>query len=293
MSNSEQANKMQSNFKFILMVLTFIVIQYILQYNYLFNVTFLNHILIPLTASSLLIGLFTLYTKNHYTKAATLYVIVYLLISAYFLLVTGGFDSPGALWITSYPIVGANVFGKKGSYLGFVMTIIVCICFYLLGDIELQARINFESAPLYKYETIIHLLTFLLTVTILVMKHFNDIEKSTRLLKDGHHKIDTLLRVVLHDMANPLFFLQNKMKKIRRLDKEKQDIELDKVDRALQEMSQQLTIVREMKAMQDGKLTSSLQQENILKLIQEVLLGLEEKLKQKNLTIKQEHESIN
>lgn len=116
---------------------------------------------------------------------------------------SGGIFSVGIKWFTVLPMLGGLVIGKRGLYtwasLTFAATIIL-VSLHLSG----YEFPNLMSAAGHLWATIIFIFGMIYISTVLVLHFILTKNHADTLLNNQSRRIDDLLRVLFHDLANSL-----------------------------------------------------------------------------------------
>ena len=126
---------------------------------------------------------------------------------------TGGFLSNILVWFGILPFLGGVISGRKGAIFWFFTTLIVSGSFLIshLNGFEFPSLLS-DRGKLYSHILLvfgqIYLSGGLLWSFILLRDQNEDI------LNEKNGKIQNLLRIVCHDISNPLFVVENRLLKI-------------------------------------------------------------------------------
>lgn len=275
---------LSKKFKLIFFLMSFVCFTFIVKYNFIYHIYTFNSVIIPWFVITLILGFCTIFFKRkYYLVFATSYSLVSLALGVYFVYTAGGLNAPGIIWLMALPIAGSSSLGRRGSIVGFIAIIAGMILYSIQSLEQTELLAFFKANDFYRKELLTNIGLFGLCQSLLIYFHIKNNEKANHIIKENHKSLDNLLRIIVHDISNPLFLITAKMKKIRRNSSEKQEVDLDKVDYAISNLTEQLTKVREMKALKDGKMPVTREQTDIIPLIQESIEILELKASEKNI----------
>jgi signal transduction histidine kinase len=247
-----------------------------------------NSFLIFLASSLIVmsIGLFYLYYQSfrYYTfLALTKIIIVYCFIFIN-MWQNGGIYSPGLIWIAFPPLIGFLLTGiRAGSFLSLV-GIIMAIYFYKEPPVASMIEITKEQY-LFQYAFNIALMIGILGLYYFVYSYLISIaERENNKKKE---QVETLLRVILHDISTPLAIIDGATQLLGK-DQKTDKMMFPKVKDAANHIKEIITQVRSFQSFSDGKYNLEISNVNLLDLINKQLSLYEKQLKNKNIEIKLE-----
>lgn len=133
---------------------------------------------------------------------------------------TGGIKAPGCFWLSMFPILGGFFLGKKGIYLGAIYTFFSIVSFYVLEYVY-NISIFFTRLESYQRDKELNFYVFSLFLLIFVLFFVGAYERSEKMLADKKNQVELLLRVLIHDVANPLTVIMLRAKRISKSDNSK------------------------------------------------------------------------
>ncbi|GAB4021956.1 MAG: hypothetical protein Fur0010_25100 [Bdellovibrio sp.] len=199
---------------------------------------------------------------------------------------TGGFTSNIIIWFGILPMLGGVIAGRKGVKLWAFITTAVTATYlglYING-------FNFPNLITHTGFLIVQALLsfgwiFLSGIIIWVYVLLN--ERNEQILEEKNLNIQNLIHILCHDICNPLSItkmrldLLNKRKEISPEDK----TSLEKALNGVHNISEIVENVRQMYALEHGKLKMGLEKVCVFSLWSHLNSVFEDKLKQKSLTL--------
>ncbi len=159
----------------------------------------------------------------------------------------GGFEAPGLQWLSLIPMMFGLFFGRKGLLPGVIVLFLTCSIYYFV-DLP-----NFILNPdHYIKEKITNFVLYSIFLLIFFFGYIGIMENYEKDLNEKNEQVKNLLRVVIHDLSNPIQIL-----KII-IDQNKKHLEprvLEKADRSLQNIVTIINDVRQLQAFADNKIT--------------------------------------
>jgi signal transduction histidine kinase len=139
-----------------------------------------------------------------------------LMISSAFLLqtvvgyYTGGFSSNTILWYGILPFLGAIILGKQGIILWLGVTTLSTFFFYL-GHLLHYPFPNKISALGQTTSQVLIAFGWILLSAVVSYIHVHRHELSQRRLSAQKHHVESLFRVLIHDLLNPISLIQSNL----------------------------------------------------------------------------------
>lgn len=269
-----------------------IVVGFISYYIYLYKYTYHVEVYIPYLIALNILNIVTLYiAKKVSLKVATGIISLTAYLTLMILLyAAGSLNSPGAFWITAIPVFHGTLLGRKYTMPSFILSLSSMLFLYLIEPYrETASFIN--TLEFYQQEKVRNLVLFSCFVYLVVRSYLKIISNSQKKIRDKNDQIDTLLRVLVHDLASPLMILKSYCKKIFSSTNLDPKI-VHKCTTSLETMDELLEHVRINKAIEDGKIRLEMEVVNLEMCLEEVIFMLEDKAKEKNIDIKLSGEKI-
>jgi signal transduction histidine kinase len=194
-------------------IFTLNILRYNLQYDLEPKFTLLNSLLITPLFFLYLLPLFQNYFQA-FNKTIIFYYIFTTFEVALNVSITGGLDSPALYWLAFMPTAAALLFGSQGVLLGISSLLLYGSIIYLMEfyNFDLSIIKNKED---YLFEKYFNAILLFSSVSILAYISVRGIEESKKNLTSQKNKVATLLRILLHDISNPLVVLRHFAKKLK------------------------------------------------------------------------------
>lgn len=229
-------------------------------------------------------GLVLHYFKNYIVSVSIFFVAIAFLCGL-LTFGTGGFDAPGAIWVIGIPIFGAILGSRKGLVLGvgLVLTIFGVFAiddYYLHGDKMLLSTMDFPKEK--RLNLILFFVIIMPTLYYFVKKEEDRIHKIHR----QKEEIDLLLKVLVHDIANPMMFADMKAKKLAKKEELKDDKDLARLNVMISTMMNVLKAVRAVETLKDGKFEVLFKPTDMKASLKQCIEIYKDRIEDKDLTIK-------
>lgn len=201
---------------------------------------------------------------------------------AYF---TGGFNSNIIIWFGILPMLGGIMLGRMGVVVWAIITTLVSASYLYIDAfgpgfpklIDEQGWLIAQAMMVFGW---IFLSTILIYVFILLMEH-ND---NQQMLKNN--KIRTLVRVLCHDISNPLTIIKNRLQLIKRkLEDEEASQGVSKVEKPVEAIQGIIEQIRNWEAIDSGKKEVQLEAVCLNETLEFIEDIFDEKLKDKEIKL--------
>ncbi len=252
-------------------LLVFILLLYILKYNFVYNVTAYNWILIP---EWLLICVVPILFKKLYgvesfaARFALGFVCSFAIV--HFIYLCGGLAAPGLVWLCTIPIVLAVLLGVTWAIWGNIFVLGTLGTFLAFHHYGYGPNILAEAD--YLAEKFLNITLFIVFSGFATISIFWGERNSVVKLEEKHYDVENLLRVLLHDVANMLSSMTLSLLLARR-GQDKQGHsgfqDLDRMEQAIDNISNLLCQVRTLKSAKDGKSSLSMHKHCLVSLVKE------------------------
>ncbi|WP_246845418.1 sensor histidine kinase KdpD [Bdellovibrio sp. NC01] len=259
---------------------------YLIKFNFEYHVSTYNPGLLSLWFATALIPPLCLYGFKSYTYAAMTCSSLATGVLIYFLYLSGGVEAPGIFWLAAVPLVMGVLLKVRGAITGYVIVLATMIWFWLLrqqgGGVNVVAQYGN-----YNFEKSFNVCTFLLFAAVTTHLYIRGEQKYVKRMQEQNMDVENLLRVLLHDVANTLSSMTYNLVKARE-DQEQatpMTLELDKMERAVNDINSLLTQVRHLKSVKDGKAAMPLKPVSVAIVLHEVLEKTEAVATQKGIKI--------
>lgn len=259
---------------------------YLIKFNFEYHVSTYNSGLFSLWLATAIIPPILLYKYKSYTYAALTCGSLASAVLIYLLYLSGGVDAPGVFWLAAVPFGMGVLLKLRGAIVGYAMVLLTMVWFWYLkrtGD-----GVNIIAAyGDYAIEKSFNVCTFLVFAGMTTHLYIKGDQKYTTRLQEKHLDVENLLRVLLHDVANTLSAMTYNLIKVRE-DKEQAApmvTELDKMERAVNDINNLLHQVRHLKSVKDGKAMMPLTAVSIAIVLHDVMEKSESIATQKGIKI--------
>jgi signal transduction histidine kinase len=257
---------------------------FILEINFLFHVTRFNLVLLGLFSVFLLSPLIYRVTNSYVLCASVAWVSISSL-AAFLLYIGGAFLAPGIFWLTAIPLTAGVMLGKRGIIVGIVGVVGIMILFRVLPTLigiphDITDQLNWE------FERTINTFVSLVFITSIAY-YFIDLEEQSRHELDQQKaETESLLRVIMHDVATPITILEQSITGLGEvINLERREQRLARANRAVVSVVSILAQVRQMKAMKDGKSRLMYCKANLNQILDRVVGMLQSRAEEKDVTI--------
>ena len=259
---------------------------YLIKFNFEYNVPTYNARILTLWIVTAIIPPFFLYYLKNYTYSALSISVSASAMLIYLLYLSGGVEAPGIFWLAAIPLGMGVLLKVRGAVLGYVVVLSTMLWFWYLkrqgGSVNIIAAYGD-----YNYEKSFNVCTFLAFAGMTTHLYLRGEQKYTKRLQEKHWDVENLLRVLLHDVANTLSGMTYNLIKAKE-DQEQaipMTLELDKMERAVNDINNLLSQVRHLKSIKDGKADLPLNSVSVAIVLHEVMEKLETVASQKGIKI--------
>ncbi len=258
---------------------------YLLRLNFEFHVPQYNVVLFPIWILGMILPpLFVVFLKS-YTWAAITVCGITSLLTSILIYLGGGIEAPGLLWVASYPLVLGVLLGLKGARVGYLVVVLNMLVFFLCDRLGIGPHIVAEFGNL-KEERILNVFAFFLFVSTSAHFYSRREVKFTASLMRKNLDVENILRLLLHDIANTISRMTYNL--IRHKEGQEDAIhitEIDKLEKAMEEITSLLVQVRHLKSLKDGKSNLPLKGTSLPMVLHEVYELAESIAQQKGIKI--------
>lgn len=230
---------------------------FIAEQSFAYQTTRYFPILIPLYAVLALAPI--VYRKTANYRLYTGYIVTFgialvILLIAY----EGGNRSPGAFWLMGVPLIFGLFNGTRGVLLGTFVMAATFTGFLVLNHLKILPNLVAEHGD-YELEKLINLIGFGIYNVITSYYFIHTEEKAQKELRVQKQETENLLRILVHDVANPINAIQL-VTYASKTDLREPEETLILVDEALAELAAIVQQVRKLRAIKDGKLKLAMTQ---------------------------------
>jgi nitrogen-specific signal transduction histidine kinase len=198
---------------------------------------------------------------------------------------SGGFNSNIIIWYGILPMLAGIILGRIGILIWMPLTTVTAaMALYKMLYLKPFPMLISNNGWIIAQGMMVFGWIFLSSCTIYVFVLL--MEKHNEDLADKASKIRTLVRVLCHDISNPLTTVKNRVKMTEKyINDEKVKERFQKIQRPLVSIQGIIDQVRNWEAIESGKLDLKLNSILINEVIADTIDLFEEKLQEKELTI--------
>lgn len=237
----------------------FFIIFYLYKMNTSYKIGYYNLVLIPLSIAFFFIPV--MYRRNKNFELISLWT---LLLSggvvSFLLYISGGLNAPGPFWMSVYPFIGGVLLGRRGAAVGSAMLIVSLGTLGLLGYFDLVPNFIFDNSE-FQSERIFNLITFSIYNILTTLFFIGIQEQYLRIQASQKSEIENLLRILIHDVNNPMMVLDFNYRKIQTLiqshgglDQAQFEKPFSRIESSMKSVLSILSQTRELSALKDGKI---------------------------------------
>lgn len=246
-----------------------------LQFNGLFLSISLAHLLLPAVGKWLL--------KNSFVGACCL-VLTSCLALGLMLFIAGGIMSPGVYWVVGLPVMGHVLGGHKLSYLG-VFFVIVMIAVFLIFEQQSMDISVVKNFDIYTLERKRNIILFFLFSFFLVLYYGKIEENQQKLILNQSNQVETLLRILIHDIGSPLMVLKYRMDAAKKFFSLEGDEMYQKIQASLSCIDELVQHVSSMRSLKDGKFSFECHQVEMVSVIKKSVNEISESALRKGVEV--------
>ena len=226
-------------------------------------------------------------STNNYYLAGNVLVFSGLLILSVISFFTGGIEGSVIFWIYLCPLCAGMILGRKAIVFWGLISFVVLILFNIFNqDIQNYPNLitDVEVLKSIKQRALFGILIFSVFMSY-IYQYLVDKAVVRAEQKENHAK--NLLRVVSHDIGNSLFLIDGNLKLLKKIENQesKSTRFMNRLSLGVGNIQEILNQVREVEALQSGKLTVELQKVNIVKELKSSIDFFQERLADKNIGI--------
>jgi signal transduction histidine kinase len=228
--------------------------------------------------------LFFRFNEKFFLPAAWIIIINSTLYLIFIVWAEGGFHTPAIFWLTVPPLFAATVIGPGAGFLFSFFGLGFFIYLFDHTPESLGSPLVFD-AELLKTNKLIVLVEYVIFITSYYLIYGYSIKKSDEELLQRKETIETLLRVILHDLSTPLAIVEGSVKIIKPDDPKLTEVLKDKAIRASGHIKEIIAQVRSYQAVEDGKYTQNKKYYNLKEILFEQKYLYDKRLEEKNVEL--------
>ena len=123
---------------------------------------------------------------------------------SFLIAVSGGFNAPGYYWIYSFPIFVGLLLDDRYSRYSLIPIFIVMLGFYFFVD-DLPIPEKFQDPQIMLQKRLSNSIFFCITMAALMTFFYRALRKTQDELNTKSNQLNTLVRVMCHDLKNDIF----------------------------------------------------------------------------------------
>lgn len=286
MTSEEAHRKRLVYLKIVYLIGVVISAIYIFRFNFEYEVAIYNTELLTMWALLVALPPILLYSLRNFFLSALTTCVLELGLVIYLLYLSGGVDAPGVFWLAGVPLVTAILLGFRGAALGYTI-LCTTMAFFWYSKVNGTAPTLILSRLNYGYEKLFNIFTFLVFASYTTHHYIQGEQKFAKRLAEKNTDVENLLRMLLHDIANTLSSMTLNLLKVKEGDQDPAagGNEIEKIEKAVDEINGLLAQVRHLKSVKDGKATLPLKPLPLQTLISEVAASTRDVALQKNIRV--------
>jgi len=225
------------------------------KYNYEYKISQYNSVIFTLLAVMVIAYQVHRRSRSHYFITASVVFLLGILSVGFFVYTAGGMAAPGIFWLSIFPLVGGIILGPIGNYIGSAAIFACYLLFIYLGKQNMLPDF-IEKMGMYESEKIQNLFIFSFVSLIISNNFISNERKAQKLLEKKTQETDMLLRLLMHDVASPVMVIRNATKMIEKKGGVTEDTRkyYDMITNCTGSVINLLKQIRDMSAVNDGKI---------------------------------------
>lgn len=199
---------------------------------------------------------------------------------------TGGFNSNIIIWFGILPMIGGVICGKKGVFLWTSLTGIVTSIFLILYLTGYQTP-NLISHSGFLLTQAFLSFGWIFLSAVIIWSYTILVDNNKKVLEEKNLYIQNLVHILSHDITNPLAVIKLRLELLLKNRNMSDDVKisLEKGLSGVRNISEIVDNVRQMYAMEHGKLQINMEKVCVFSLWNHLETVFEDKLKAKKLTL--------
>lgn len=270
--------------KMVYMLCSFNTLFYILRFNFEYNVPEYNIVLLPFWTLMVFAPPAFLYIGKSYRWAAISMCSFTTALTIILIYISGGLSAPGIFWLAAVPLVLSMLLGNFGAFVGYAVDFVTVASFGYFHLHGIGPNVVRDHANFY-VESIINLFGFIIFCSITAHSYHKREGRYTEELLQKTNNVESLLRVLLHDIANTLSSMTYNLIRIKEGQEGTTPGELEKIEKAIDDIHALLFQVRHLKSVKDGKSAMPLKTISLPMVLHEVYELTEASAQQKGLKL--------
>lgn len=255
-----------------------------LQYFFEYKYYDLNWILWPLFTLTLLLPVLGRLIKN-YVVVAILLQLLATSQAGILIYAAGGMLAPGIFWLAIFPVSGGILLGRRGAIFGTVLMLLYAL-FYTIAQYNWEVPNVVALHDNYDKQRIVNFVGFSIFSIWMIFYFLSHEADAQEEIKKHKSEIESLLHILIHDVASPLAVMEMDIKKLLRNTVEPElNKSVVRIDRNLKNVISLLRHIRQMKSVRDGKATFEKKPVEFVKVLNSTLENIKIKTHEKQIQI--------
>jgi signal transduction histidine kinase len=198
---------------------------------------------------------------------------------------TGGFHSNMIIWFGILPLLGGVILGRSGVVIWTLLTMITALTFLLIDVYGAPLPTYIDNKGWFFAQGLI-IFGLIIISTVLIYVLILATEKNQLEQDQKNQKILTLVRVLCHDISNPLLTIKSRVKLIKKdIEDEKNQYEMSRLDRPMMAIQEIIEKVRNWESIESGKQRLTIRPVSVGETIQYIQDIFDEKLSEKDIKL--------
>lgn len=230
-----------------------------------------------------LVGVALTFTK--YKDSANLfYLIPAQAFMSYQIAIAGGVFSPGYFWLSAIPVLWALLYSVRGLVFGYLSVLATYGYLWQARSYEVFET-AFPTEEAFNRARIENFVLFTTFLSAFILAYTIVLRKSQEKIEEKQKDVENLLRILVHDVSNPLMVIQGCVDKMNRLESKESQAIAKMMGRSTSRLYDIVNDVRNLYSLKDGKTEVKLEKGDLVQCIQDSLQSLSEKVLEKEIKV--------
>lgn len=230
-----------------------------------------------------LVGVFLTFTK-HKDKTNLFYIVPSQVLMTFLIFQSGGVHAPGIFWLSAIPVIWALLYQVKGLVFGFV-TVVFSYLFMWFNYLHLDVFAVFPSVTAINRAKLENFFLFTTFISAFILAYTIVLRRSQEKIEEKQHDIESLLRILVHDVSNPLMVIKSCLHILNEQPSSNIQALTTMMVRSSDRMHEIVTDVRQLYSLQDGKQIVDVVNSDLMSCIHDSIETLKSRLESKNIKI--------
>ena len=191
----------------------------------------------------------------------------------------GGLRAPGVFWLSAMPIVWALLYQIRGLLVGLVITLMTYGYFWMIEE-GLPLTEFFPSMDAIERARLENLVLFTLFMASFVMAYTIVILQSQKKVTEKQKEVEALLRILVHDISNPLMIIHGNLTMSQR-----KGVENETALRSTERIQEIIHDVRRLFTLRDKKANIELVPTQVKSCVNEAVEIVQQRCREKQVLI--------